>query len=165
MSLEVWRVCLGLLAGTAAFSFPLFAFFSFRYWIKGVVVTFSFPLLVPLPCWSTLADFGTGFVRLSRNSMNSGSWSMVPWRASLRTLVRGALPYGANSTEGGPRSAGSLEVFLASLKVAFRTLSDKALMYSDLVKFRYALDGFEGFAGLVIVSSWYPSYKQQGSTL
>lgn len=45
-SFEDCLVCFAFLADTVDASLPLFAFLSFRNWIRGVVVTFS--LLLPV---------------------------------------------------------------------------------------------------------------------
>jgi hypothetical protein len=93
-------------------SFPLLlSFFSFKYCTNGVVVTFS-PLTNPSILEPASSSFdGTelpGFASDSRKSINSGSRSMVPWRASARFLSEGTRVYGENSTVGGPKRVGLL---------------------------------------------------------
>jgi hypothetical protein len=76
---------------------------------------------------------GAGFVSSSRKAMKSGSWSMVPWRASARFLLLGVLPNGANSTSSGAWGGGdgggaaAPRAFFGEVKLSSRTLSASAM--------------------------------------
>ena len=56
---------------------------------------------------------------------------MVPCRASFLGLLLVILPYGANSIAGGPESAASFVVPLASLKAVDLILAERVLISSD----------------------------------
>jgi hypothetical protein len=105
----------GCLVGLV-FGFSRLAFFSRSASIRGVVLAFS----CLCPSLSGAAALAMGLVRLSRKSLNSWSWSMVPWRGSLRRRPPGSFGYGANSSVGGPMRALSCHDFAASWNVAAR---------------------------------------------
>lgn len=86
--------------------------------MSGVVLITSFFVVLSV---SDRAGLTIGLVSDCRNSMNSGSWSIVACRASFLFLPLGNLLYGANSSEGGPIRAASLDEFFASIKDSCRT--------------------------------------------
>jgi hypothetical protein len=79
-SLEGLAIVLAAAASLAAFaafvaaaSLPLFAFLSFKYCTRGVIVTFSPFVGASGSASGGLSFTELGFARLSRKSMNSGS--------------------------------------------------------------------------------------------
>lgn len=81
------RLCLEDL--DAAVSLALLAFLSLMNCTSGVVSTAVF--FSSLSKVSAGPGFVIGCVKLSRKVMKSGSWSIVPWRASFRTRLPGIL--------------------------------------------------------------------------
>lgn len=72
----------------------------------------------------------------------------MPCLASVRRLPLGMRPYGAYSTVGGPKRQELVNVLAASSNEVWRTWFESAIKCDSLVRWKYALDGRETFAGL-----------------